>query len=124
MSRDHRNLKAFQLADDLVMVVYRSTRTFPTEEKFGLVSQMRRAAVSVPANIVEGCARPSQRDFVHFLTISHASLRELGYYVDLSHRLGYLSNENKTNLLGLHDESSRVLAGLIRSLNTPKQQLH
>lgn len=115
MSRDHRKLRAFELADDLVIKVYDATRGFPREELFGLVSQMRRAAYSAPANIVEGCGRNSTRDYVHFLDNALASLRELGYFIGLSHRLGFLSPEVADDLQQHHDEASRVLAGLIRS---------
>jgi four helix bundle protein len=117
MSRDHRKLKAFELADKLVLETYAATRSFPADERFGLTSQMRRAAVSAPANIVEGCARRTQRDYIRFLDISLGSLRELGYYIDLSNRLGFLSDEIAKRIGELHDETSRVLAALIRSLN-------
>ena len=83
--RDHRKLKAFKLADQLVIAVYKHTVRFPREELFGLVSQIRRAAVSVTANVVEGCARRTQADYTHFLNIAFGSLRELGYLLDLSH---------------------------------------
>jgi four helix bundle protein len=115
VSRDHRKLRAFELADDLVIKVYDATRGFPREELFGLVSQMRRAAYSAPANIVEGCGRNSTRDYVHFLDNALASLRELGYFIGLSQRLGFLSPEVADNLQQHQDEASRVLAGLIRA---------
>ncbi|MDY7107016.1 MAG: four helix bundle protein [Planctomycetota bacterium] len=116
MARDHRKLKAFQLADALVIAVYRATRAFPDEERFGLTSQMRRAAVSAAANIVEGAARETEADFLRFLDIALASLRELGYYVDLSGRLRYLSDAEAAQLRSKYDEAARVLQGLIRSL--------
>lgn len=93
MARDHRKLRVFELSDELVKMVYRATRTFPRQEMFGLTSQMRRAAVSVPANIVEGCSRSSENEYVHFLGIAKASLQELGYYLDLSRDLGFLDED-------------------------------
>lgn len=114
--RDHRRLTAFQLADQFVLAVYQATRQFPKEELFGLTSQLRRAAVSVPANIVEGCARDTEADYLRFLHMSFGSLREAGYYVDLAQRLGFLSQEQSGALLSQYDEVARVLAGLIKSL--------
>ena len=75
--RDHRNLRAFQLADELALLVYRETTGFPREEMFGLTSQVRRAAVSVASNIAEGCGRSTDLDFLRFLDMANGSLREL-----------------------------------------------
>ena len=91
--RDHSKPKAFQLADELALLIYRATGSFPREELFGLRAQMRRAAVSVASNIVEGCARRTQADYLHFLDIAFGSLRELEYQVSLAHRFGYLNTE-------------------------------
>ena len=88
--QDHRKLRAFELADQLVIEVYRATRCFPREEMYGLTSQMRRAAVSVAANIVEGCARESLKEYANFLNLAFGSLRELGYYLGLSVKLGFI----------------------------------
>jgi len=88
--RDHTKLRAFELADEVAVLVYRVTARFPREELYGLTSQMRRAAVSVSSNIVEGCARDSQSDYLRFLYISFGSLRELHYQLSLSKRLGFL----------------------------------
>ncbi len=121
--QDHRKLKAFQLADAFVLAVYRATRSFPSEERFGLTSQLRRAAVSVPANIVEGCGRDGLKDYLRFLGIAFASLgiafaslRESGYYVGLAGRLGYLSESDEQLLQAQYDECARVLAGLVAGL--------
>ena len=115
--RDHRKLKAFEMADALVVDVYKATQSFPAEERYGLVSQVRRAAVSVPTNIVEGCARESQRDYLRFLSIALGSLREVGYLLDLSRRLGFLPEEQGRQLDGQYNEAARTLAGLVKSLS-------
>jgi four helix bundle protein len=72
--RDHTKLRAFELADEVVLLIYPATKEFPKEEMYGLTSQMRRAAVSVPSNIVEGCARESQAEYLRFLEIAFGSL--------------------------------------------------
>ena len=114
--RDHRKLTAFQLADSLVIAVYRETSGFPRAEQFGLVSQMRRAAVSVAANIVEGCARASQREFVRFLDHSFGSLRELGYFIELSEKLGYLPSRKVQGLDTTQGRTAAAVAALIKAL--------
>ena len=114
--RDHQKLRAFQLADELVLATYRSTVVFPDEEKFGLTSQMRRAAVSIPSNIVEGCAKSSQAEYVRYLEIAYGSARELEYQISVVQRLGYLDSAGATALLNKSVETSKVLGGLIRSL--------
>ncbi len=81
--RDHTKLRAFKLADEAALLVYRITARFPRGEQCGLTSQIRRAAVSVPSNIVEGCARESQADYLRFLNIAFGSLRELHYQLSL-----------------------------------------
>ena len=96
--RDHTKLRAFILADELALKTYKISSNFPKEEIFGLTSQMRRCAVSVPSNIVEGSARESQREYLRFLEIAFGSLRELHYQFGLAIRLGYISENNTGNL--------------------------
>jgi len=114
--RDHSKLRAFQLADELVVILYRATRSFPRDEQFGLTAQMRRAAVSIPSNIVEGCARQTQADYLRFLDIAFGSFRELEYQISLAHRLGYLQDNAFRSIEPMCIELSKVLAALIRSL--------
>jgi four helix bundle protein len=117
--RDHRKLRAFQLADELAILVYRATCSFPRDEHFGLRAQMRRAAVSAASNIVEGCARRTQADYLHFLDMAFGSLRELDYQVSLAHRLGYLRTDAHELLQRKCTETSKVLAALVRSFRRP-----
>ena len=114
--RDHKKLKAFELADNVALLTYQVTAGFPKEELYGLTSQMRRAAVSVPSNIVEGCARDSQADYLRFLYIAFGSLRELHYQLDLSKRLRFLGNQDLSLIEPKIIETEKVLNGLIRSL--------
>ncbi len=114
--RDHTKLRAFELADEVVLLVYRETRKFPREELYGLTSQIRRSAVSVPSNIVEGCARNSQTEYVRFLDIAYGSLKELRYQVDLSNRLGFFGSHDVQGLQSRIIETEKVLNALIRSL--------
>ncbi len=114
--RDHTKLRAFKLADELAVMIYEMTRNFPREEIYGLTSQMRRAAVSVPSNIVEGCARESQTEYIRFLEIAFGSLRELHYQFSLAKRLGYLQDDQATDFDARIVETEKVLAASIRSL--------
>jgi four helix bundle protein len=98
------------------VLVYQVTARFPKEELFGLTSQMRRAAVSIPSNIVEGCARDSEADYLRFLNIAFGSLKELHYQLNLSKRLGFMSNEDSSLVEAKVVEAEKVLNGLIRSL--------
>ena len=114
--RNHKNLRAFELADQLALLIYANTKNFPKEELFGMTSQLRRAAVSVPSNIVEGCARHSLADYIHFMNIAYGSLCEVEYQLSLAERLGYLSDPKPA--LALASETGKVLNGLIRSLRS------
>ena len=99
---------------DLVERVYDLTTQFPTNEKYGLISQMRRAAVSAPANIAEGFARNGSKELLHFLGIAAGSLSELDTLIELAARLNYLSH--KEELGGLVDEVSGLVMGLAASI--------
>ncbi|MGH9554206.1 MAG: four helix bundle protein [Terriglobales bacterium] len=107
---------AWKKGMNLVRLVYEVTSNFPKIEAFGLTSQMRRAAVSIPSNIAEGQARHSKREFTHFLRNTRGSLAELETQALLASDLGYLTEEQATKLLRLADELSRILSGLISSL--------
>ena len=114
--RGHTKLRAFELADEVVVLVYRTTAGFPKEELFGLTSQIRRAAVSVPSNIVEGFAHDSEAEYLRFLSIAFGPLRELQYQLNLSKRLGFLLNEDSFPLELKIVETEKVLNGLICAL--------
>jgi four helix bundle protein len=116
MPRDHRKLRVFKLADDLVIAIYQATNNFPPEERYGLQSQMRRAAVSTVTNIVEGCARRGEREYLSFLNIATGSASEVRYLCDLSHRLEFLSPDHSANLEPRCRELVASLARLVDSL--------
>lgn len=98
----------------MTVAVYESSRSFPREEIYGLTSQLRRAACSVPANIAEGSARESLKDYLHFLYIARASLTETQYFVHLSHRLGYIDQSRHDSLMETVRSTFRPLYGLIK----------
>ena len=114
--RDHTKLKAFELADEVAVLVYKLTRDFPKEEIYGLTAQIRRAAVSSPSNIVEGCARFSEADYLRFLDIAFGSVRELHYQVSLAKRLGFFKSVDVSTLEQKIVEEEKVLNGLLHSL--------
>lgn len=108
------DIKAWQKADDLAVAIYQVTESFPKDQRYRLVDQMQRAAVSVPANIAEGSGRRTVRDFLRFLYMANGSLREVEYYLHLSLRLDYLSEADSRALTAVKDETARVLTGFIR----------
>ncbi len=118
--RDHTKLRAFVLADEVAMRTYRENPISP-RRRAGLTAQMRRAAVSVPSNIVEGCARESQGEYLRYLEIAFASLRELHYQVELSRRLAICRPNGADDYETLLAETEKVLGALVRSLRAPNR---
>ena len=116
MPRNHERLESFRLADHLAVLVYRATRGFPREERFGLTSQLRRASVSVPTNLVEGCARRTQRDYVHFVNLALDSASELLYLLQLSQRLEIASGDAITECENCALRVVQMLQKLLRAL--------
>ncbi|MBN1511994.1 MAG: four helix bundle protein [Phycisphaerae bacterium] len=114
-----RDLIAWQKGIQLAKEVYKVTQTFPEIERFGLVIQSRRAAVSIPSNIAEGYARASLPDYLRFLKVARGSLAELETQLHLASELGF--TKAPTPLIELIAETDRVLQGLIRSLQKPKE---
>ncbi len=108
----HRSLIAWQKAVELVVDIYKATREFPREELYGLVSQLRRAAVSVASNIAEGYGRNSKNELRHFLGQSRGSLAELETQIEIAGRLGYFANNAGHQLLGRVGELGRIISGL------------
>ena len=112
MSRPHENLQAWRESMALVRSIYATTRAFPKEELFGLTSQMRRAAVSIPSNIAEGAARSSRREFAQFLNMAKGSLSELETQLLISADLGFMTRNHE--VFQLTDYVARLLTGLHR----------
>ncbi|MBU1887787.1 MAG: four helix bundle protein [Candidatus Omnitrophica bacterium] len=116
MAHTFKNIKVWEKAHRLVLDVYKVTKKFPKDEKYGLTAQLRRSASSVPTNIVEGYKRKSDKDFLHFLNIADSSLEETKYHLLLSLDLKYLNNTEYERLLTLTDEVGKMLFGFQQKL--------
>lgn len=114
--RDFHELKVWQKAHRFALDLYRDTQGFPAEERFGLTTQLRRAAVSVASNIAEGCGREGERDFARFLSIAGGSASEVEYQLLLARDLGYLPDEVHRRLDAQINEVKRMLNSFIRTL--------
>ena len=114
--RAHYKLNAWKLSMELVRDIYRLTQTFPREEMFGLTSQMRRAAVSIPSNLAEGAARTGSKEFAQFLNVARGSLRELETQLLISADLGYIEKTDAT--FDTVDRVSRLITGLHKTVRT------
>jgi four helix bundle protein len=114
---NHRDLVVWQKAMDLVTKIYKVTATFPNEERFGLSSQMRRAAVSVPSNIAEGHGRKATAAYLNYLSIAYGSLMELETQIEIALRLNFIDPEKISSLLVQTTEIAKMLNGLKKYLS-------
>lgn len=114
--RDFKTLGVWKKAHQLTLAIYRATRDFPPEERFGQTSQTRRAASSIAANICEGCGRRTSADFARFLSLALGSASELEYHLILNTDLGYLTSAEHAPLEEQTIEVKRMLSGLIKTL--------
>jgi len=114
----YSKLEVWRRSHSLVLSLYRTTVGFPISERFGLISQLRRAAFSVPANIAEGSRRLNARDYARFLNIAEGSLSETEYFVVLSRDLEYLTDSVAAKYLGEISEISKMLCGLRKSIQS------
>lgn len=119
--QDFRNLRVWQKAHELTLAVYKTTRPFPKEEMYGLTSQMRRAAASVPANLAEGCCRQGDTEFGRFAQIALGSVSELEYHLLLSRDLELLSNAEHERLARMVEEVKRMLISFIQTLRGERE---
>jgi four helix bundle protein len=117
--KDYRKLVVWEKAHKLVLFIYGITKTFPSEERYGLTSQIRRAAVSAPTNIAEGCGRQSQKDFAHYLQNAFGSMQEVQYLSFLSLELKYLDAITHSTLENYIGEVKAMLTGLMQKVRRP-----
>jgi len=116
MAHTFKNIKVWQKAHELVLAIYKTTKLFPSSERYGLTAQLRRSAASVATNVVEGYKRRSDKDFAHFLNVADASLEETKYHLLLACDLKYLNSNNYGQLSVLADEVGRMLFGFQKKL--------
>jgi len=116
MPRDFTKIIAWQKGNELVIYLYGILRQYPKSEEYILVQQMKRCAISCPANIAEGSSRKGKVDYLHFLNIAEASMAELKYYVILSRDLGYINETLKEDALIKIDEVLKLLSGLTKAM--------
>ena len=119
MDKPHKKLDVWKLSMELSTTTYRITAAYPAEERFGLVSQMRRAAISIPSNIAEGAARSSTNELRHFLSIARGSLSELDTQYDLSQQLGFVTAKVRSEVDSILDRIDKMRYVLRRSLKKP-----
>jgi four helix bundle protein len=115
--RPHQRLEAWTSSVDFVTEVYKTTESFPKEERYGLTSQIRRAAISVPANIAEGAGRYSNKEFAHFLSNAQGSASELETELIIANKLGYLDDTSYSQLIPQLDRIGRLITGLAKHVS-------
>lgn len=114
---NYRGLIAWQKADKLAVEVYKATSSFPREEQYGVTSQLRRAILSVPLNLVEGYARGGKTEFARFIDIAVGSVSEAKYLIEFAEKIGYIGTDAK-RLYGLAEEVSKILWSLKKSVKS------
>ena len=118
--RDFRNIKAWEKSHQLVLATYKATQDFPSDERFGLISQTRRAATSIPTNIAEGCGRDTDKELAYFLRVAAGSSSELEYLFLAAKDLDYLKTDTFAELNQQVNEVKKMLNGFIKSLQSTK----
>jgi len=118
--QSYKELFVYQKGYQLSLEIYRVTNNFPKEELYGIISQMRRAAISIPCNITEGYRREHRKEYIQFLYIAQGSCGELETLLSLSWDLSYINEENFAKLYKIQEDVSRLLRALINSLSKPK----
>jgi four helix bundle protein len=118
--RDFRKIMVWQKGHQLVLKIYKNTQSFPSEERFGLISQMRRAAASIPANIAEGCGKVSEAELARYMQISMGSASELEYHLLLARDLGYMDEKSYNQLNTDTIEIKKMLSSFINRLRGKK----
>lgn len=119
--KSYRDLLVWQKSMSFVTEVYRHLESFPKQEQYGLVSQIKRSSLSIPSNIAEGSSRRSTKEFLHYINIATGSLAEVETQLQIANNLNYLDADTLKNMLGHTDEISRMLQGLYHSL---EKKLH
>jgi len=115
---DYRKLEIWNRSMDLVIDIYKSASNFPIDERFGIISQIKRSAVSIPSNIAEGCGRGTDKQLMHFLDIAIGSAFELETQIEISQRLEFIGNEKASSIRNRIQEISKMINGFKRSLST------
>ena len=116
MDKPHKNLDVWKLSMDLVVEIYKETEGLPDAEKYGLMAQIRRAAISIPSNIAEGAARQTTKEFINFLHIAQASLSELETQIELAMRLNYITKNKRETVDKRMERIDKMITGLLRQL--------